>query len=377
MPPILHPLIHAIHPPPPISTIVNDALEVVDLFEWVSQSTALQSARQVAATASQHALTDQPSLAPSDSPVPVSLPGQEHPKMGARGRRRHKCWDAIPHQARTVSQATRLRDRFAGFVDAPGRRTLPRERPEPRRAAAVVVEDLERAAAALNARTAPLVPGCGVLVAAAGLLLKAEPSSDVIAEFFLGLAVLFAVGGFSFLATALSVYAGRRHVGLSPTVDDVASTRDGPVRKHAHARRGDWLAGIGLACLILGILFGTHVSFTTGRLLGRAQQRRMALSHRALVVDAPPGADDHGQTFTADHQHPQRTSHPDRDPAPGNSPDQDRRCSGSHTQAGSMNTTLLLGLLWSIMNSMPVVFQSSPRRELRPQISGNRSAMSL
>src|SRR5262249_7585218 len=44
-------------------------------------------------------------------------------------------------------------------------------------AVAVVVEALERAAAALNARTAPLVPGCGVLVAAAGLLVKAEPSS--------------------------------------------------------------------------------------------------------------------------------------------------------------------------------------------------------
>ena len=31
-------------------------------------------------------------------------------------------------------------------------------------AAAVVVADLKRAAAALNARTAPLMPGCGVLV---------------------------------------------------------------------------------------------------------------------------------------------------------------------------------------------------------------------
>jgi len=131
-------------------------------------------------------------------------------------------------------------------------------------AVAVVVEDLERAAAALNARTAPLVPGCGVLVAAAGLLVKAEPSSDVIAELFLGLAVLFAIGGFSFLARGLFAYAGRRQVGLSPTVDDVASARDGLVRKHADARRGGWLAGIGLACLILGILFGTHISFTTG-----------------------------------------------------------------------------------------------------------------
>lgn len=43
-------------------------------------------------------------------------------------------------------------------------------------AAAVVVEDLERAAAALTARTAPQVPRSGVLVAAAGVLLKAEPA---------------------------------------------------------------------------------------------------------------------------------------------------------------------------------------------------------
>ena len=106
------------------------------------------------------------------------------------------------------------------------------------------MEELERAAAALNTQTSPLVPGCGVLVATAGLLVKTEPSSDVIAEVFLGLAVLFAVGGFSFLARALFAYAGRRHVGLSPTVDGVASARDGLVRKHANARRGGWLAGI-------------------------------------------------------------------------------------------------------------------------------------
>jgi hypothetical protein len=81
-------------------------------------------------------------------------------------------------------------------------------------AAAVVVEDLERAAAALTARTAPLVPGSGVLVAAAGVTLKAEPASSGVAEFFLGLVVLFAAKGFTFLTRALIVYAGRRNVGL-------------------------------------------------------------------------------------------------------------------------------------------------------------------
>jgi hypothetical protein len=132
------------------------------------------------------------------------------------------------------------------------------------KAAAVVVEDFERAAAALNARVAPLVPGCGLLVAVTGLLLKAEPSPDKIAEFFLGLSVLFAVGGLSFLTRAIFVYAGRRHIGLSPIVDDIAYARDCLIIKHVNAHRGAWLAGIGLTCLIIGILSGIHISLNTG-----------------------------------------------------------------------------------------------------------------
>lgn len=131
-------------------------------------------------------------------------------------------------------------------------------------AAAVVVEDLERAAATLSARTAPLVPACGVLVAVAGLMLKAEPSSYDIAEFFLGLAILFAVVGLSFLARAHFLYVGRRNVGLAPTAGDIAFAHDRLVRKHADTRRGGWLAGAGLICLIIGILFGVHISLSVG-----------------------------------------------------------------------------------------------------------------
>jgi hypothetical protein len=130
-------------------------------------------------------------------------------------------------------------------------------------AAAVVVEDLERAAAALGTRTAPLVPACGVLVAAAGLLLKAG-FSDGVADIFLGFAVLFAVLGLSFLARANYIYAGRRTIGLSPTVGDIAFARDRLVRKHVCTYRGGWLAGIGLACLILGILLGVRITLGTG-----------------------------------------------------------------------------------------------------------------
>jgi hypothetical protein len=127
-------------------------------------------------------------------------------------------------------------------------------------AAAVVVEDLERAAAALTARTAPLVPGCGVLVAVSGLAVKAEPSSNPLAETFVSLAVLFAVGGFSFLTRALFLYAGRRIVGLSPTVDDIAFARGRLVRKQTSAHRGGLLAGIGLTSLIIGILAGVRIT---------------------------------------------------------------------------------------------------------------------
>jgi hypothetical protein len=126
-------------------------------------------------------------------------------------------------------------------------------------AAAVVVDDLERAATTLNARVAPLVPGCGFLVAVAGLLFKAEPSTHGLAEVFSGLSVILAVGGIWFLTNGLVTYAGPRVVGLIPTIDDIAFAHDRLVRKHDSADRGSWMAGISLTCLILGILFGVHI----------------------------------------------------------------------------------------------------------------------
>ena len=130
-------------------------------------------------------------------------------------------------------------------------------------AAAVVVEDLERAAAALTARTAPLVPGCGILVAVSGVLVKSEPtSSRPVAETFVSLAILFAIAGFSFLSRALFLYAGRRMVGLAPDLEDIAFARDRLVRKHASAHRGAVLAGTGLTCLVIGILAGVDITIS-------------------------------------------------------------------------------------------------------------------
>jgi hypothetical protein len=127
-------------------------------------------------------------------------------------------------------------------------------------AAAVVVEELESAANTLTTRTAPLVPGTGVLVAISGLAAKAEPTTRPLVQVFISLSIFFAIGGFTFLTRALFLYAGRRVIGLAPTVDDLEFARDRLVRKHTSAHRGGFLAAIGLMFLIIGILSGVRVT---------------------------------------------------------------------------------------------------------------------
>ena len=83
---------------------------------------------------------------------------------------------ALTRRARFRRGSGTSHDRIGGLRDASGRRTLAGGGQSLDQAAAVVVEDLERAAAALTARTAPHGPSSGVLVAAAGVLLKAEPA---------------------------------------------------------------------------------------------------------------------------------------------------------------------------------------------------------
>ena len=89
---------------------------------------------------------------------------------------------------------------------------------------------------------------------------KAEPRSNGLSEAFVSLAVLWAIAGFSFLTYGLFSYAGRRELGLAATVEDVAFARERLIRKRANAYRGGWLAGIGLACLIIGILLGVRIN---------------------------------------------------------------------------------------------------------------------
>jgi hypothetical protein len=184
-------------------------------------------------------------------PVGEPIPGSEPPRVAGT----REPGDALVRDASTRAFTRhvwpgRARGHHAiASLDSLIRHVEERSRAtsqSPDEAAAVIVEDFERAAATLNARVAPLVPGCGLLVAVTGLLLRAEPSSDGSAEFFFGLSVLFAVGGFSFLTRAIFVYAGRRHIGRSPIVDDIAYARDCLITKHVNAHRGGWLAGLAL-----------------------------------------------------------------------------------------------------------------------------------
>jgi hypothetical protein len=126
-------------------------------------------------------------------------------------------------------------------------------------AAKVVVEELERETSALTLRTAPLIPGCGLLVAVSGVMLKSEPTSRPLSEFFLGAAVVLAVAGFTFLARALFSYAGRRVIGLEPTLEDIEFAQRRLVSKLHNARRGGVLAGVGLILLVIGIVTGVRL----------------------------------------------------------------------------------------------------------------------
>jgi hypothetical protein len=88
---------------------------------------------------------------------------------------------------------------------------------------------------------------------------KAEPTKNGLAEAFVSLALLFAVVGFAFVTTGLFLYAGRRTVGVSPTVDDIGFARDRLVRRFKLSNRGSVVAGMGLLWLIIGILAGIHI----------------------------------------------------------------------------------------------------------------------
>lgn len=201
-----------------------------------------------------------------DNPISSgAVSGAERADGGGRGQAQE------PSRRRTSKRARRGRpwsragtgDRAIASVDSLISRAEEHARATGKSqddAAAVVINDLEQAANALTTRTAPLVPATGVLVALSGLLVKAEPSSRPLVEVFVSLAIFFAVAGFAFLTRGLFLYAGRRVIGLSPTVEDIGFARERLVRKYTSSHRGSLLAGVGLTWLIIGILSGVHIN---------------------------------------------------------------------------------------------------------------------
>ena len=116
-----------------------------------------------------------------------------------------------------------------------------------------VVEELERAAAAINVRTAPLVPTCGLVVAGAGLLEKFITPTPLLG-LLAGVAIGLAMVGLYFSVVGMFTHAGRRMVGLRPRQEDVAFVRARLIKKEANAQIGSVLIPLGLIVLVWLIL---------------------------------------------------------------------------------------------------------------------------
>jgi hypothetical protein len=116
-----------------------------------------------------------------------------------------------------------------------------------------VVEDFEKSAATVNARTTPLVPASGIVVTGAGILVKAGGEGEF-ATILALLAMAFALIGLGFLATALFTHAGRPDVGFAPTRADVPFVHDRLVKKESNAQVGSVLTFLGFLILVIVIL---------------------------------------------------------------------------------------------------------------------------
>lgn len=113
-----------------------------------------------------------------------------------------------------------------------------------------IIEDFERSAATVNARTTPLVPASGIIVTGAGILAK-DGGSETIPAF---LAMLFAFIGLAFLATALFTHAGRPSVGIEPTRADIPFVHERLTRKESQAQKGSFFSFVGFVTLVIVIV---------------------------------------------------------------------------------------------------------------------------
>ena len=114
-----------------------------------------------------------------------------------------------------------------------------------------VIEDFERSAATVSARTTPLVPASGIVVAGATFLAKdGELDSTIVAAFAIGMALL----GLGFLAMSVFTHAGRPRVGLPPVRGDIAFVHARLTKKEANADVGSFLSLVGFLALIINVL---------------------------------------------------------------------------------------------------------------------------
>ena len=116
-----------------------------------------------------------------------------------------------------------------------------------------VIEDFERSAATVNARTTPLVPASGIVVTGAGILANASGQGEA-ARIIAFVAMAFAIVGLGFLATALFTHAGRPSVGFAPTRADIAFVHERLAKKESNAQVGSVLTGVGFVILLVVIL---------------------------------------------------------------------------------------------------------------------------
>lgn len=113
-----------------------------------------------------------------------------------------------------------------------------------------VIEDFERSAATVNARTTPLVPASGIIVTAAGLLSRDGGAETIVCY----IAIAFAFGGLGYLAAALFTHAGRPSVGIEPTRTDVAFAHERLIKKESQAHKGSVLSFVGFVILLVVII---------------------------------------------------------------------------------------------------------------------------
>jgi len=114
-----------------------------------------------------------------------------------------------------------------------------------------VIEDFERSAASVSARTTPLVPASGIVVAGSTFLAKdGDFESTIVAAF----AIAFALVGLGFLAMSVFTHAGRPRVGLPVMRSDVAFVHRRLTKKESSAQVGSFLSLVGFLALMSAIL---------------------------------------------------------------------------------------------------------------------------